>query len=66
MLRMSRARVDLSGVRQNEQLQQLGEATEREIDHLMEALPELADQFRKLPKIRARRIGYCMRGPKVQ
>ena len=47
MLCMSRACIDLLGVRQKEQLQQLSEATEHETDNFPEALRELTDQFRK-------------------
>ena len=47
MLCITRARIDLLGVGQKEQLQQLGEAGKRETDHILEVLRELTDQLTK-------------------
>ena len=44
---MFRARIDLLGVGQKEQFQQLSEATKHETDHVLEASPELMDQTKK-------------------
>lgn len=41
MLYMSRARINILGVGYQEQLQQLNEPTEHEINHILEALPEV-------------------------
>ena len=47
MLCMSRARIDLLGVRQKEHSRQLSEATKHETDHIPEVLRKLTDQFMK-------------------
>ena len=51
MLCMSRARIDLLGVRQKEQFYRHNEATKHEADYISGALRESTDQFRKATEV---------------